>query len=215
MVAGPVIWLLLAACSLPLAAHAATCTELGDALLEKEQWQAAVQAYTNCSLQHNDTGPEAALSQYMVYTVQFWHLHDTAAAAAACKAGWDAYNAPELAWCHSCMLYHMQQHEAAKHWAEQSIAQGCFQGSCRVLSKAIPEASFYGVDYGAWKGPFSALRMACRALGDDACAAEAFRREYQAKYAHITYGYAVEYFDATKVSSSQGGRPQAFRRHRQ
>lgn len=43
------------------------------------------------------------------------------------------------------------------------------------------------------------LCCVCRGLGDAACAAEAFRREYQAKYARKAYGKRRDLYQHTKV----------------
>lgn len=200
LLAGSVTLLLLAACIMILQVKAGTCNANGDDLSGRGQWQAAVQAYRDCSHSHGNMGPEAAWSQYRIFHVHYWHLKDKKAAAAACRAGWEAYHAPELAWCMAFTLSYMQQNEEAKLWAQQAISVGCFQGSCKTLSKALPDpSSDFTVDACAWEGPFDVLHWACKGLGDEACAEEASRREYQAKYARVAWSSRMDDYEATKV----------------
>jgi hypothetical protein len=176
--------------------------------LAQQHLQAAVEAFSDCSHSHSDTGPVAAWSQYRIYHVQYWLLQDKAAAAAACRAGWEAFNAPELAWCLAFTLASLQQHQEAKLWAEQAISVGCFQGSCNTLTKAVPDpSSAFSVSSHSWESPFDVLHRACKALGDTNCAEEAFRREYQAKYARRKWSHIMDRYEATKVCACLGYPP--------
>jgi hypothetical protein len=184
------------------ATYAATCNARGDALLGQEHFQAAVDAFAECSHSHGNKGPVAAWSQYRIYDVQYWHLRDKHAAAAACRAGWDAYKAPELAWCLAFSLLSLQRHQEAKQWAAQAISVGCFQGSCNTLTKAVQDPSkAFSVAFHPWESPFEVLHRACRKLGNTACADEAFRREYQAKFARRKWSKHMDLYQATKVCS--------------
>jgi hypothetical protein len=93
-------WLIVAALILTAArladASTSSCNTRGDKLVEQQQWQKAVDAYRECSSRYGGKGPIAAWSMYKIYHVAYWHLEDKAAAGAACEAGWEALQAPEL-----------------------------------------------------------------------------------------------------------------------
>ena len=64
--------------------------------MQQQQWQKAVDAYRECSNRHGGKGPVAAWSMYKIYHVAYWQMEDKATAGAACEAGWEALQAPEL-----------------------------------------------------------------------------------------------------------------------
>lgn len=91
-------WLIVAALSLTarLVDADTSCNARGDDFAQQQQWQKAVDAYRECSSSHGGKGPVAAWSMYKIYHVAYWQLKDKATAGAACEAGWEALQAPEL-----------------------------------------------------------------------------------------------------------------------
>lgn len=92
-------WLIVAALSLTAARLVdadTSCNARGDDFVQQQQWQKAVDAYRECSSSHGGKGPVAAWSMYKIYHVAYWQIKDKATAGAACEAGWEALQAPEL-----------------------------------------------------------------------------------------------------------------------
>lgn len=109
-------------------------------------------------------------------------LKDNQRALAACKAGWAAHNAPELAWCAGFVSIYMQQYSEAKEWAQRAIALGCFKGgSCQPLEALVPEHSQLPVQSCSWEGPWDVLVWANKGLGDTAGEAEALQTQRTAE----------------------------------
>lgn len=157
-----------------------------------------MQAYKQCSSSHGDTGPVAAWANFQAFHVIYYQLKDTKAAAAACEAGWNAFNAPELAWCAAFCHSYLQNHETAKEWAHKAIDVGCFRGSCQPVISMQPDRSLE-VDSCSWEGPYDVLYWAYKGLGDEASAVESDRKKYQAKYARKSYGRYRDLYLKTKV----------------
>jgi hypothetical protein len=171
---GCLCWLVAALLCITAAASAASeeesrsqnCNAAGDDFVEQKQWEAAVTAYRHCSNSHGDRGPIAAWSMYKSYHVLYWHLDNKQAAAAACEAGWEAYNAPELAWCAAFATYTTRTQEAVD-WAKKAVAVGCFSGSCQPLAAVQQDPWAMSdrvakIEVCSWEGPFDVMHWACR-----------------------------------------------------
>jgi hypothetical protein len=120
---------------------------------------------------------------YRAFNVLYYQLKDNQRALAACTAGWDAHNAPELAWCAGFVSTYLQQYSEAQEWAERAIAVGCFSGSCQSL--AVPAHSQLRVQSCSWEGPWDVLVWANKGLGDTAGEEEASHMYRRAEAARL------------------------------
>lgn len=122
------------------------------------------------------------LPPHRAFNVLFNQLRDNQRALEACTAGWDAHNAPELAWCAGFVSVYMQQYSEAKEWAQRSIALGCLVGgSCQPLEALVPEHAQLPVQSCSWEGPWDVLVWANKGLGDTAGEADALQTQRDAE----------------------------------